>query len=506
MADRSPASLVSAPNGLAGKGSSKAADVANLQSFSFLELLQQSSAGAAVEEDAPFLGGPKKDGNQKKNDLQSPGLDSNTPEAARAVASDNLQIWLPFTPKALPFTPKAEVASQARLEPTNLPPQTTTLTATPSGLRSSATQTGAVLPSAVPVSGFSTNEEFRVELNNTRDTGSSVELAFALRLKSPTSAAKSVPDASVSAGGPEIPLTAAKVGVSVPEPANPGGLTPPMPETQNAPFPPVSHGLETKPGETSAGVPGNLSAAQPRNESGSDPRSGNQDSSRENQAASRRTVLPDQPEKAVHTGKTETPAPVPSANVRGPAQGSQVTPLGPAVTSPAAPFWPTAPKAAAPPAPPPATTSIDPEDRPATGRATQEISLQISSEDDRKVDVRLVQRAGEVLVAVRTPDVALAHDLRQDLGSLTGKLAQSGYATEQFTPLSAGSSNLSNQPGTPNGQDSSRGHGQNPQQGGSGQQQQPEDERGRRPDWVEEMENSLAHRQANRSTTWSLTR
>jgi hypothetical protein len=279
-----------------------------------------------------------------------------------------------------------------------------------------------------------------------------------------------------------------------------------MPETQNAPFPPVSHGLETKPGETSAGVPGNLSAAQPRNESGSDPRSGNQDSSRENQAASRRTVLPDQPEKAVHTGKTETPAPVPSANVRGPAQGSQVTPLGPAVTSPAAPFWPTAPKAAAQPAPPPATTSIDPEDRPATGRATQEISLQISSEDDRKVDVRLVQRAGEVLVAVRTPDVALAHDLRQDLGSLTGKLAQSGYATEQFTPLSAGSSNLSNQPGTPNGQDSSRGHGQNPQQGGSGQQQQPEDERGRRPDWVEEMENSLAHRQANRSTTWSLTR
>ena len=126
----------------------------------------------------------------------------------------------------------------------------------------------------------------------------------------------------------------------------------------------------------------------------------------------------------------------------------------------------------------------------------REISLQISSADDRKVDVRLVQRAGEVLVTVRTPDVALAHEMRQDLGSLTGKLAQAGYGTEQFTPISAGSSNLSNQPGTQDNQDSSRGHGQNPQHGGSGQQQQPQDERGRRPDWVEEMENTLAHRQA----------
>jgi hypothetical protein len=157
------------------------------------------------------------------------------------------------------------------------------------------------------------------------------------------------------------------------------------------------------------------------------------------------------------------------------------------------------------PAPQPATTSLDLEDRPAAGHPAQEISLQISSADDRKVDVRLVQRAGEVLVTVRTPDVALAHELRQDLGSLTGKLAQSGYGTEQFTPFSASSSNLSNQPGTPDHQDSSSSNGQNPQHG-SGQQQQPQDEGGKRPDWVEEMENSLAHRQANRSTTWSLTR
>jgi hypothetical protein len=497
--DRSPASLVSAQDGLAGKGSFKAAGEANQQPIDFRELLQQSSARAAVEEHTSSLGGRKKDGSQKKDNLEASGLDANTLEGAGAVASDNLQIWLPFTPKA-------EVASQARLEPTNIPSQTTTLTAASSGLRSSATQTGAVFPGAVPVSGSSTNEEFCVKLNNTRGTGSSAELAFALRLKSPTSAAKSVPDPSVPAGGPDIPLTAAKVGVSLPGSAKAGGLIPPMPETQNAPFPSVSRGLETESGETSAGVSGNLSAAQSGNESGSDPRSGDHDSSREKQAASRHTVLSDQLEKAVQTGRTETPAPVQSANVRGPAQESLITPPAHAATSPAVQLGSAAPKAAAQAAPPPAATSLDLEDRPATVHPAQEISLQISSADDRKVDVRLVQRAGEVLVTVRTPDVALAHDLRQDLGSLTGKLAQAGYGTEQFTPISAGSSNLSNQPGTPENQDSSRGHGQNPQHGGSGQQQQPQDERGRRPDWVEEMENSLAHRQANRSTTWSLTR
>jgi hypothetical protein len=496
IADRSPASFVSAPDGSSGKGSFKAAGEANQQPIDFRELLQQSSARAAVEEYTSSLGGPKKDGSQKKDNLETPGLNANTPEGAGAVAPCNLQIWLPFTPKA-------EVASQARLDPTSLPSQT--LTPTPSGLRSSATQTGAVFPSAVPVSESSTNEGFRVELNNTRDAGSSAELAFALRLKTPTSGAKSVPDASVTAGGPDIPLTTAKVGVSLPGCARPGGLTPPVPETQNAPFPSVSHGIETKPGEASAGDPGTLSAAQLRNESGSDSRSGNHDSSRENEAASRSTVLPDQPEKAEHTGKTETPAPVESANVRAPAQGSLATPLAPATTSSAVPLWPTAPKAAVQPAPQPATTSLDLEDRPAAGHPAQEISLQISSADDRKVDVRLVQRAGEVLVTVRTPDVALAHELRQDLGSLTGKLAQSGYGTEQFTPFSASSSNLSNQPGTPDHQDSSSSNGQNPQHG-SGQQQQPQDEGGKRPDWVEEMENSLAHRQANRSTTWSLTR
>ena len=117
-----------------------------------------------------------------------------------------------------------------------------------------------------------------------------------------------------------------------------------------------------------------------------------------------------------------------------------------------------------------------------------------------------MERAGEVLVTVRTPDAALAHDLRQDLGSLSGKLAQAGYAAEQFTPVSAGSSHLSDQRSGSENQNPQGGQDQSGQRGDSGQQEQPQGERGKRPAWIDEMENSLANRQPNRSTAWSLTR
>jgi hypothetical protein len=154
----------------------------------------------------------------------------------------------------------------------------------------------------------------------------------------------------------------------------------------------------------------------------------------------------------------------------------------------------------------PAAISFDTEDQLNTTRPMKEISLQISTEGEQKVDVRLVERGGEVLVSVRTQNTALAHEMRQELGSLTGKLAQSGYATEQFTPPAASSSNPSDQRDAPQNQDSSRGQGQDQHNGGSGQQQQPRDERGKRPAWLDEVKNSLAQHQTNRSTAWLLNR
>jgi hypothetical protein len=53
------------------------------------------------------------------------------------------------------------------------------------------------------------------------------------------------------------------------------------------------------------------------------------------------------------------------------------------------------------------------------------------------VDIRVTQRAGEVLVTVHTPDPALQANLRQDLPELVNSLDRAGFETVTFTPRTA---------------------------------------------------------------------
>src|SRR5208283_2126340 len=95
--------------------------------------------------------------------------------------------------------------------------------------------------------------------------------------------------------------------------------------------------------------------------------------------------------------------------------------------------------------------------------------------------VRLVERGGEVHVAVRTSDAGLAADLRQGLPALAAKLEQNGFRTETWHPgaaqrhaaeSSAGGAGQ-NQSGQ-GGQESSRERRQGqPQPQESGQRPQP---------------------------------
>jgi hypothetical protein len=50
------------------------------------------------------------------------------------------------------------------------------------------------------------------------------------------------------------------------------------------------------------------------------------------------------------------------------------------------------------------------------------------------VKVRVVERAGEVKLAVHTGDANLAQSLREDLGELVRRLEQSGYRAETWRP------------------------------------------------------------------------
>ncbi len=77
------------------------------------------------------------------------------------------------------------------------------------------------------------------------------------------------------------------------------------------------------------------------------------------------------------------------------------------------------PAAPAPPAPP------------APSGPAREIRLQFASTGQR-VEVSLAERAGEVRVAVRTPDGVLAQSLRDHLPALSARLEQSGFHADSW--------------------------------------------------------------------------
>lgn len=124
----------------------------------------------------------------------------------------------------------------------------------------------------------------------------------------------------------------------------------------------------------------------------------------------------------------------------------------------------------------------------------RDLSMQLTQPGAEKVEVRLVQQAGEVHVAVRTGDTDLAHGLRQGLPELVGKLEDGGYRAEAWRPTggTAGTAPLSQsqESQTASGQShygDSQGRQGGSQQDGGQRNQNPFN----RPRWVEELESSI---------------
>lgn len=164
---------------------------------------------------------------------------------------------------------------------------------------------------------------------------------------------------------------------------------------------------------------------------------------------------------APHASPTDTGAPFP------PVAGSSVEPARTELTPPAA-----SPVRRMPPA---LETAEEPV---APSPAAHEIKLQLSSSGER-VEVRLVERAGDVHVAVRTPDARLADALRQDLSALASRLEQSGFRTESWHGglAAADRRTMTEAPAAAAGQDS-----RSFQDGGGSQSNQQEQQQdGRRP-------------------------
>jgi hypothetical protein len=88
------------------------------------------------------------------------------------------------------------------------------------------------------------------------------------------------------------------------------------------------------------------------------------------------------------------------------------------------------------------TLETEPQVAKQTGPA-REIRLEMGSADAR-VEVKLSERAGELKVAVRTPDSHLAERLRADLPALSSRLEDSGLRAETWRPSAVAASEARN--------------------------------------------------------------
>ena len=127
---------------------------------------------------------------------------------------------------------------------------------------------------------------------------------------------------------------------------------------------------------------------------------------------------------------------------------------------------------------------------------TRQISLKLSTDDSTRVNVDLTERAGRVLVAVRTPDHQLAQSLQTDLGDLVGRLESKGFKTDVWTPALA---HPSATPSHPSNSNTGFGQPQHSGSGNGGEQQrhwQSGSNQRQRARWTAQLEQTLSTNEA----------
>ena len=145
-------------------------------------------------------------------------------------------------------------------------------------------------------------------------------------------------------------------------------------------------------------------------------------------------------------------------------------------------------------APPIQGPASDPSAKPAG--PLKELAIQVGQTSHEKVELRVVDRAGELQVAVRASNADLAQGLRQGLSDLVDRLEQNGFRAEAWRPGMAAST----VPGTADARQKQaqfQNEGGQPQSGGSPQGRQQNGQNQSRPRWVQELEGSLTGGQSS---------
>jgi hypothetical protein len=129
------------------------------------------------------------------------------------------------------------------------------------------------------------------------------------------------------------------------------------------------------------------------------------------------------------------------------------------------------------------TAQVPTEPAVPTAEPVRNVHMQLVSDDNRRVDVRLVDRGGELHVSVKSADTALTQNLQDHLPDLTARLDKQHMQTEVWVPKAAEPSKADG--GNTNGSFSdpnARSYSGNSQGRREGRQQA-------KPDWVDALEN-----------------
>jgi hypothetical protein len=150
-------------------------------------------------------------------------------------------------------------------------------------------------------------------------------------------------------------------------------------------------------------------------------------------------------------------------------------------------------------APPPARAALhEPANAAALEhRATEparDISLRLATPNQPPVEVRLMERSGELRVAVKSADAELSQTVRAGLSELVERLGERGFDAEVWRPAAgpqgaagdAGANGNTRHPGTSDDRRSADQNGARDNRDSRHPEQQ--NQRGEQPKWVDEIE------------------
>jgi hypothetical protein len=143
------------------------------------------------------------------------------------------------------------------------------------------------------------------------------------------------------------------------------------------------------------------------------------------------------------------------------------------------------------------SADIDNPPAPTANNTIRDIRMQVTGSDDQRVDVRVMDRGGELRVSVRADDPSLVRSLQDNVADLSTRLDQAHFQSEVWAPRTQAISQTDS--ASTNGRTFSNG---GETSGGSGQGQQQNGRQHQQPSWMDDFDETPAGRNSGGTFQW----